>query len=195
MMSSAAFAQEAGGMGDAAAHKLSASAQFELLPVGSGKVTVNGDSMSQDTAVAYGITAMFDYAINPYLSVGVAPRLMLNVKASDAPEGESGDKELDLRARITGHLPVAPGLDVYASLMPGYSIGLASEQGMDNVNGFGLGGAVGATYNLTPLMFVGAEVGYQRAFFSQDLTIVDQKITADTTLSYLHVGLGAGARF
>jgi opacity protein-like surface antigen len=195
-MSSAAFAQEeAGGIGDAAAHKLSASAQFELLPAGSGKTTVNGESMSRDAAVAYGITAMFDYAINPYFSVGVAPRLMLNVKPSDAAAGEDADKEVDLRARITGHLPVHPGLDVYASVMPGYSIALVSQQGMDNATGFGLAGAVGATYNVTPSMFVGAEVGYQRAFFSQEQTILDQKITADTALSYLHIGLGAGARF
>jgi len=196
MMSSAAFAQEPGAAaGDAAVPKLSVAAQVEMLPTGSGKTTVNGASMSQDTAVAYGVTAMFDYAINPYLSVGVAPRLVLNVKPSDAAAGVDANRELDLRARIAGHLPVRPGLDVYAAAMPGYSIVMSSQDGVNSATGFALAGALGATYNVTPNMFVGAEVGYQRAFTSQDQTVLGQKVSADLDLSYMHVGIAAGTRF
>jgi opacity protein-like surface antigen len=196
MVSSSAFAQEQeGAVGDAAPRKLSAAAQVELLPMGTGKTTFEGESMSHDTATAYGITAMFDYAINPYLSVGVAPRLVLNVKASDAVAGQDAGKEVDLRARITGHFPVRPGLDVHAALMPGYTIVMVPEKDMDNPTGFAVAGALGATYDVTPGLFVGAEVGYQRAFTSQKQTIAGQTFSSDTDLSYLHVGLGAGARF
>jgi opacity protein-like surface antigen len=170
-------------------------AQVEVLPVGSGKGTVDGQSMSTDAAVAYGISAGFDYAVTPYLSIGVAPRFLLNVKPDDSMASDSSDKELDLRARVLAHYPVRPGLDVYASLMPGYTIVLSSEDGVKNPTGFALGGAVGVTYDVAPKMFVGAEVGYQRAFTSTELTVLDQKINADLDLSYMHIGIGAGTRF
>lgn len=196
LVSSAAFAEEQDGVASgAAARKLSASAQVELLPMGSGKTTFNGESMSQDAAVAYGVGAVVDYAINPYLSVGVAPRLVLNVKSSDAQDGEDASKQVDLRARIAGHLPVRPGLDVYAAVMPGYSIVTSSQSGVDSATGFALAGALGATYDVTPALFLGAEVGYQRAFLNQEQTILGQKLSADTDLSYLHVGVAAGTRF
>jgi hypothetical protein len=132
---------------------------------------------------------------NPYLSIGVAPRLVLNVKPSDGADGADADKEIDLRARITGRLPVAPGVELYASVMPGYSIVTSSQDGVDSATGFALAGALGATYDLTPKIFLGAEVGYQRAFTSATESIAGQNLSADLELSYLHVGIGAGTRF
>jgi opacity protein-like surface antigen len=196
LISSSAFAEGEDTAGRSApASGMRAAAQVEMLPLGSGKTTSDGSSMSRDTATAYGVTAMFDYAINPYLSVGVAPRLLLNVKSSDASAGETANKELDLRARITGRLPIQPGLELYAALTPGYAIVMSGQDGVNSATGFSLGGAVGATYDLTRSMFVGAEVGYQRAFTSQEQMILDQKLSLDLELSYLHVGIGAGARF
>ena len=60
-----------------------------------------------------GVTGTFDYAINPYLSIGIAPRLVLNVKAEGNDSGDAG-KEIDLRARVTGHFPIIPKLEAYA---------------------------------------------------------------------------------
>ena len=197
VMSSAAFAQDqdgGGSAGAAAPAKLSAAAQIEMLPMGSGKTSINGESMSKDTAFAYGVSAKFDYAINPYFSVGLAPRLVLNVKATDGTDDEAG-KQYDLRARLAGHYPVQPGLDIYAAVMPGYSIVTASQDGINAATGFALAGAVGATYNVTPSVFLGAEVGYQRSFTTQEQTILGTKLSSDVDLSYLHIGLGAGTRF
>ena len=44
-------------------------------------------------------------------------------------------------------------------------------------------------------MFVNAELGYQRAFTSADITFLGQSFDAEFDLSYLHVGFGAGTRF
>jgi opacity protein-like surface antigen len=151
--------------------------------------------MSQDTAVAYGITAMFDYAINPYLSIGVAPRLVFNVTTDNADANDSADKELDLRARLVGHYPIARGVELYGALSPGYTIILSSTDGVNNATGFALGGAAGVTYDLSPKAFIGAELGYQRAFTSTDLMLGTQSVSADLDLSYMHVGIGAGTRF
>jgi opacity protein-like surface antigen len=196
MMSSSAFAQgQEGGAGAAPATGLRAEAQFEVLPMGSGKTTFEGQSVTADTATAYGITGIVDYAINPYLSIGVAPRLVLNVKSTDAGDDTDASKEIDLRARITGRVPVAPGVELYASVMPGYSIVTSTQDGMNSATGFALAGALGATYDLTPRFFLGAEVGYQHAFTSVDQMVGNQKLSADLDLSYLHVGIGAGTRF
>jgi opacity protein-like surface antigen len=195
LLSAPAFAGDDGVAPAPVDSKLSVAAQFELLPLGSAKTTINDQSMSTDAAVAYGISGMLDYAITPNISVGVAPRLVFNVKASDAPSGENAGKQLDLRGRLLVHLPIAPGVQAYAAVSPGYTIVLSGQDGVDNTTGFAIGGAAGLTYDLSPKMFIGGEVGYQRAFASEDLMVAGQKFTADSTLSYLHVGLGAGTRF
>jgi opacity protein-like surface antigen len=195
LLSSSAFADDESISASAAAPRMRAQAQFELLPLGTGKQTLGNQSMSQDTAVAYGISAAFDYALTPYLSVGVAPRLVLNVKPSEQ-QGGTTDKEIDLRARILAHVPVAPGLEIYGAVSPGYAFVLPGEDGVDTAKGFAIAGAAGVTYDVSPKVFLGAEAGYQRAFTSADLmTGTGQKVSTDLDLSYLHVGIGAGTRF
>jgi opacity protein-like surface antigen len=195
LLSSSAFAQDGGASGASDAPKMTVQAQVELLPLGTAKATVAGTSQSSDTAVAYGISGAVDYAVTPYLRIGVAPRLVLNVKPNDAMADASADKQLDLRARIQGHYPVAAGLELSASLYPGYTFVLSSQDGASNANGFAIGGAVGASYDLSPRVFVAAEVGYQRAFTSADSTVAGQTISGDLDMSYMHIGLGAGTRF
>jgi hypothetical protein len=195
LATSSAFAQEAGAPASDASPKMRLGAQVEVLPVGSGKATVGDTSMTNDAAVAYGVTGTFDYALTPYLSVGVAPRLVLHVTPDNAQPGQDADKELDLRARLLGHVAVAPKLELYASIAPGYAIVMNSEDGVGNSSGFAIGGAAGVTYDLSPRMFLSGEVGYQRAFTSTDLTVGNQTISGDLALSYMHVGLGAGTRF
>lgn len=192
LLASPAFAEE-DGLSSAAKSKISAQAQFELLPMGSAKASLGGQSQSTDTAVAYGVTAMLDYAVTPYLSIGAAPRLVLNVNGNDSQA--SAGKEIDLRARVVGHVPVMPGLEAYASLSPGYAFLTGIAGGMDDPSGFAVAGALGATYDLTPRAFIGAEIGYQRAFTSTEMAVAGQKLGVDFDLSYLHVGLGAGTRF
>jgi opacity protein-like surface antigen len=195
LATSSAFAQEAGAPASDTSPKMRLGAQVEVLPVGSGKATVGDTSMTNDAAVAYGVTGTFDYALTPYLSVGVAPRLVLNVTPDNAAPGDRADKELDLRARVLGHFAVAPKLEVYAAVAPGYAIVMSGQDGINNSSGFAIGGAAGVTYDVSPKMFLSGEVGYQRAFTSTDITVGNQTMTGDLALSYMHVGLGAGTRF
>jgi opacity protein-like surface antigen len=195
LLSSSAFADDESISASAAAPRMRAEAQVELLPLGSGNQTVGDASVSRDTAVAYGISAGFDYAITPYLSIGVSPRLLLNIKPSDQ-DGGTADKEIDLRARVVGHVPVAPGLEIYGALLPGYAFVLPGEDGVDTARGFAIAGAAGVTYDVSSKLFLGAELGYQRAFTSADvMTGAGQKVSTDLDLSYMHVGIGAGTRF
>jgi opacity protein-like surface antigen len=195
LLSSSAFADDESISASAAAPKMRAQAQFELLPLGTGKQSIGGQSMSQDAALAYGISAAFDYAVTPYLSVGLAPRLVLNIKPSDQ-EGGTTDKEIDLRARVLGHVAVAPGLEIYGAVSPGYAFVLPGTDGVDTAKGFAIAGAAGLTYDVSPALFLGAEVGYQRAFTSADImTAPGQKVSTDLDLSYMHIGIGAGTRF
>jgi opacity protein-like surface antigen len=191
--SSSAFAQDYGTSTAGGPPKLTVQAQAELMPLGSVSGTTGGITVGTDTAVAYGVSAGVDYAVTPYLRVGVAPRLVLNVK-SHYPMDHAG-KEIDLRARVTGHLPLAQGLELSASLLPGYSIVTSGEDGTDDLKGFALGGAVGLTYDLSPHSFIGAELGYQRAFTSAETEVLGRKVSPDIDMSYMHIGLGAGMRF
>jgi outer membrane protein W len=195
LLSSSAFAQESGSSTTATPSKMRVAAQVEVLPVGTGKTTIADTSMSSDAAVAYGISGTFDYALTPYLSIGAAPRLILNVTPDDADDDVDADKAIDLRARILGHYPVAKGLELYASLSPGYTVMLSGDDNVENASGFALGGAVGVTYDVSPKLFLGGEVGYQRAFTSTDIGIGPQKVEAELELSYMHIGIGAGTRF
>jgi opacity protein-like surface antigen len=193
---SSALAQEASAPAAGAASKMRAQAQIEMLPIGSGKASIGGDSTTTDAELAYGISAAFDYAVTPFLSIGVAPRLILNV-APDVDDGGDGDadKEVDLRARILAHFPVAPKLEAYAYVSPGYSIVLPADSDADSSTGFGIGGAAGVTYDVSPSLFVNGELGYQRAFTSTEVMLGADKIDVDLDLSYFHVGVGAGTRF
>jgi opacity protein-like surface antigen len=195
LLSSSAFAQDAGISTTAPAPKMSVQAQVEVLPVGSASNSSDGMTTSSDAAVAYGITGAFDYAVTPYLSVGVAPRLVLNVNGKGADASEKSSQEIDLRARVLAHLPVAKDLEVYASVMPGYTIVTSPVDGISNATGFAIGGAAGLTYNVSPKLFVNGEVGYQRAFTTFDIMLPAQTLHQDVDVSYMHVGLGAGTRF
>jgi outer membrane protein W len=195
LFSSSAFAED-GVSASASDSKMRMEAQFELLPTGSGKTSAGGLSMTQDTAVAYGISAAFNYAITPNISIGVAPRLVLNVKPkTDSSTNTDSNKEIDLRAQLQGHLPLMPGLEAFASIYPGYTIVTSSTDGIDSATGFAIGGALGLNYDVSPKLFIGGEVGYQRAFTSTTISALGQSADQKLDLSYLHIGLGAGTRF
>jgi hypothetical protein len=195
LLSSSAFAEDGTSL-TADAPRMRVQAQLEMLPLGSTKASVAGASESTDLALAYGVTGAFDYAVMPYLSIGVAPRLVLDVNEKDGPESGSSDTQVDLRARIVGHIPVARGLEVYAALTPGYTLVLSGTEGVPDANGFAIGGAAGLTYDVSPRLFVSGEVGYQRAFTSAEIMpTAGTSVEADLDVSYMHVGLGAGTRF
>jgi hypothetical protein len=181
-VASAALADE---LGAEAAPKVRIGAQVELLPTGS----LDSEPDSATPKVAYGVGLTFDYAITRNISIGVAPRMIFNVIDKDA-NGDAAS-QLDLRARVKGHFPIADKIEAYGFVAPGYSIVMLPDSELDNPAGLVLAFGAGATYDLTPRMFVSGEVGYQLGF--QRTEVLGE--TVDLGTSYLHVGLGAGARF
>ena len=149
----------------------------------------------EDMAAAYGIVGIFDYALTPHVSIGVAPRLVLHVIGKPDQEQDTPDKEIDLRARLRVRYPVIAGLQLYASFSPGYAIVTSDSDAVDSPTGFAIGGAAGLTYDISSNLFLGAEVGYQRAFTSTHVMIAGQSIETNLDLSYLHIGMGAGMQF
>lgn len=194
LLSSPAFAED-GSLSRSATSKVSVQAQLEVLPVGSATAKLGDVEVTTDADVAYGISGMIDFAITPNISIGLAPRLILNVTNDDDNDTDSTDKAIDLRARLRGHFAVSPGVEVYAAVLPGYTIVLSSLDDVTDAKGFAIGGAAGVTYDVAPTMFVGGEIGYQRAFTSADFMILGQTLTTDVDLSYMHIGIAAGARF
>jgi hypothetical protein len=190
LLASTAFAQDVSSTASAPTKKASVGAQFELLPVGSFHLAAGQESMDPSAAVAYGIGGTFDYAVHEHLSIGVAPRLVLHVVPSEDDGFDEDDdaSELDLRARLKFHTAVAPGVEAYGYLAPGYSILFDDE---DDASGFAIAVGAGATYDLTPAMYLSGEIGYQKGFQSTEVQGVD----VDVNASYLHLGLGAGTRF
>jgi hypothetical protein len=71
----------------------------------------------------------------------------------------------------------------------------STTDGVANAKGAALGGAAGLTYDVSPKLFVGGEVGYQRAFTSTTIEMSAPPFKADLDVSYLHIGVGAGTRF
>jgi hypothetical protein len=198
LFASSAFAQEVAATYQPEA-KFSVGAQLEILPGGEltnkiegGGPTIDGEQ-DVDLKAAYSIGGTFDYNVSPYLSVGFAPRLILNITADDVPEGfeASDNKEMDLRFRVKGQYPVIPKLSVYGYIAPGYSMLITESDDIDNAHGFVIGGAVGASYDISPAVFASAELGYHRAYHSTSVEQVD--VSAETSL--MSFGLGVGTRF
>lgn len=168
-------------------------AQLEwLIPSGFGRFTVDNFPSTVDLPDTHAIGGSVDDALTPHFSIGVAPRLVYNVAAKGDP---SADKELDLRACIRARSALGSGFEVYASFLPGYVTLLSGGFGTYSSKGYALGGAVGFTYDLSPHLFIGGEIGFQRSFTTTNLTLAGDSIVFDLEVSYLHMGIGAGMQF
>jgi len=164
---------------------------LNLLPMVLGKYSASaaGVSTSGDLKFAYGVGIHASYVIIPGLTVGIAPQMLLNVKAKD----DTGDasKEYDIFARIAYAYPVADKISVYAEVLPGYSIVSSTQSGVDAAKGLVLAGGVGGAYDITDQIFVNLGVGYQMGF--QKTTY--QGTDVDFKTKFLRIAVGAGAKF
>jgi Outer membrane protein beta-barrel domain len=160
------------------------------MPAGTLKGTAFGVTDSADTKFAFGIMPTFDFSLNQFLFVGLAPQYIFNVKP-DQGDADSA-QELDLRARIGGIAKVADTIRVFGYAAPGYSIIMLpdSADGIDNPAGFVLGFAAGAAFDLAPSTYLTGEIGYQVGYQSTKLLNND----VDFKTNYLHVGVGLGFR-
>ncbi len=163
--------------------------QLDLIPT--GKLTARDGSRtdSADAATTFGVSAVLDFDVTPNFSLGVAPRLVLGVKPDAAKDSAN---ELDLRARAALHTAISPTAQGYAFLEPGYSmIFLPTGAKIDNPSGFVLALGAGASFDVSPDVFLAAEIGYQFGF--QGSTFQGRDI--DFSSDLLHIGIGGGTRF
>lgn len=153
------------------------------MPLGSFKGQPGADG---DAKFAFAVMPTFDFGLNQFLFVGLAPQFIFNVQ-QDAATGDAG-QELDLRARVGGIAKVADTVRMFGYVAPGYSIVMRPNKpmGQDNPAGFVLGFAGGAALDLSPTMYLSGELGYQLGYqTANDL---------DFKTNYFHVGLGMGVR-
>jgi len=138
-----------------------------------------------DAAFAFGIMPFFDYLVTRNFFVGLGPMYTLNVKPKDG--NFDAAKELDLQLRVGGQAPVSDQIDLYGYVSPGYSI-IFPPTGDTKAKGFEVGFHAGGMFNLSSMVFLNAEVGYQLGF--QKVSIGGQ--STDFKANFLQIGLGGG---
>jgi hypothetical protein len=208
LVASAAFAQDApaGNVSretERASKRVSLGAQIELLPYGQISGGNDSNTINEDAAFAYGVGANLDFHLNRYLSIGLAPRMILNVTTKDQDadqEDQDALKQVDARVRVKGTFPVASAIDLYGYVAPGYSWILADDNtfGPVHVNdatGLVVAFAAGASVDLTPSFFLNGEVSYQLGFQQSNASLGPIDGDFDFKSNYLSVAFGAGARF
>lgn len=174
---------------------------LSMLPLGSlslgGTSPVGAFQGGGDAAAAMAVSPFFEYSLSPYVSVGVSPQVVFNVKGSG---DSSAATEYDLRARVTFWKGVSPRLVAFARLSPGYSIialpdawtstFAGASLGMDK--GWLLGASAGVEYLVSPAAFLVLEGGYQAGFQGAVVTSQGARYELDLATRYPHVSLGFG---
>ncbi len=193
LFATSAFADEGVSASTGVEKKFKLGAQLELIPVGNIAIKAGPIDGNTDTSTAYGVGMNFDYDLTPNISVGAAPRIIFGI-ASDKEKGDvDTTEEIDLRARVVAHFPVADKLQVYGFAAPGFAISTnaSADKDLTNPTGFLIAFGGGATYDVSPSMFLSAEAGYQLSFQS----VTEGNSTGDWNTKFLSVGFGAGTRF
>ena len=167
---------------------------FELLPVGTLRRTsssaMQSSNASVDTVFAVAVAPFVDVALSPYFAIGLSPQVVFRVNGSGAnPQSAT---ELDLRARLTGRLPMSPRVRTYGRLSPAYSNVFlpgapAGDSSLPDPSGFLVDFAVGIEVALLPNLFGVVDLGYQVGFQSSSASV--SSTTFDGT-NYLHLGGG-----
>lgn len=186
------------GLHSAHAENLAIGAQAQILPAGSVDIAVGDEDESFDLKTAFGIVGTVDYRVHPNFSVGAAPRLIFGVKPDEADEDSDSATQLDLAARLTGHFPVAPKIELFGYASPAYSfVFLPSEDGdddeADDPSGFALGFGAGAAFKVTPALSVVGEIGYTLGFQGSSVETPIGDFDVDFKTSFPHVGIGIQA--
>jgi hypothetical protein len=169
-----------------------------FLPMLLGKVATgpSGSDTSSNLDFAYGVGLSFGYRVLAGLSVGIAPQVVFHLTSKDSA-GYSvidSEKEYDLLARIAYAYTVAPKVDVYAEILPGYSFLTYNQilQGSKapKAHGVVLGGGLGVAFAISERFFVNAGVGYQQGF-QVSHGISDR----DVKTKFVRIALGGGVKF
>lgn len=183
------------GMTESVAPRVWLGAHFGLSPVGSLKATAkaNGNeaSMDFDASTAYEIGAHFDFQVLPFLSVGLAPAFLFNIKS---PNDTDSAKQLDLPLRITAGANLIPQLRLYGFVAPGYTI-LFPPSDPDtgetmHPSGFMIGFGGGAGFKVTPKLAFTGEIGYQLRYPSETETVLGTPVDLTLQDNFLTFAIG-----
>lgn len=177
---------------DAAGGPLSAAVLVDLFPVGSFHVEIPGFfSQDSSTAFAYGLALHAELALTPVISVGVAPRYILNVITEHANPGTDPASELDLLARVQLNHAVDAETKVFGFGALGYSFLNAPDGNSEDSEGLAIGFGAGGRRAMGGRLFAQGEVGYQLG--AQKVS--GNGITSAISTNYLHLGIGVGSTF
>jgi hypothetical protein len=155
----------------------------------------NGQSVSSDAAMPFGVGISFGYNVIPGLSVGIAPQFLFNIKPKDNYSGAAA-KEIDLMARIAYMYHVIPNLALGLEVIPGYSIISLSDDmkgGADisSPKGFVIAGGLNALFDINDQFFANLAVGYQMGWQKTSVGGVD----FDGKTKGMRLALGGGMKF
>jgi hypothetical protein len=162
-----------------------------FVPMGLGKYTyrptLTSDLVKSDAYFAYGAAVSASSEVLPHLLVGLAPQIIYNVQEKTPQIWAKAVSEWDLMARIAYSYPVAETINLYAEVLPGYSL-IKNESGSA---GFVVAGGVGVAMDLTDRFFVNLGGGYQIGFQK----IANGGNTLESRTRYVRFALGAGTKF
>jgi hypothetical protein len=137
---------------------------------------------------AFGFATAFDFVAHPHAFVGFGAGYTFNVVA----RGTSADPgtALDLTFRVGGLLPIGRRFEAYGYVAPGYSFMRKGAPQATGPEGPIVGVHAGALFDLTPTLFLAAELGYQAGFQRAFVNQMDIPFDA----SFFQIGVGMGVR-
>jgi len=164
---------------------------LSFLPMGLGKYVYRPDAISplvkSDAYFAYGAAISVGYEVLPHLVVGVAPQVIYNVQEKNAQIWTGAVSEYDLMARVAYAYPLVETINVYAEVLPGYSLIKNSAGSAGLVLAFG----AGFIMDLTDRVFANVAGGYQIGFQKW----ANGATSLESQTRYVRVALGAGVKF
>ena len=153
------------------------------ISAGGGGQTVD---VGTDTGV-FGIDALALYSVTPLISVGVAPRYLLNIKGGNG-NGDSA-KMYDIRAVGAVHKELAPKIMGFGGAGLGYaSISIPDQMGMSvpSASGMTLSFFGGAGFALGPKLALTGTLSYELGF--ESVSVGGQ--SADEKYNFLSFSVG-----
>lgn len=157
-------------------------ADLKVSPIGRETITSPGREGTSDLGTVYTLGAVFDFRALPFVSIGVAPSVILNWDSM----------LLDLPARMTVGAQVAPGTRLYAFGTAGYehSIGFPSDDpNGESERGFVVSAGAGVAHRIMPKLALTGEIGYQVHFMTASI-FDDEHVDISLRVRCLSLSIG-----
>jgi hypothetical protein len=175
------------GAAPAAASKMRVGITLVPTPFGVLHSASTESESSVGSVFAFAVMPTFDFVLHPNTFIGLAPSYTFHIKARGADVDPS--RQLDLLLRLGGTAPVGLRFHPYGYLALGYSF-ISDLPGGAGAQGLVIGLHGGSQIDLTPTLFLAAELGYQ-AGFQRDLHSLTQ---SEARTSFVQIGAGIGVR-